>query len=187
MQDTARGVALAFNASAVLRIGGAVFAACPDERLRSLYYRMDAGMRAVWRHLRGSDIHPRVVAEAEDANRALGEQSRALGLPEEFLRGHRDLVATALAHFAGREEASQEDMSARAVETAGFLEAGVGSAQGAVDFERSCQVAAQSLLQGWADDPLSTMRKVRRETGVWALAYQGFVTPVPGAEPDIAD
>ncbi|AXL88550.1 hypothetical protein C4J65_09570 [Streptomyces sp. CB09001] len=187
MQDAARGVALAFNASAVLRTGGAVFAACPDERLRSLYYRMDAGMRAVWRHLRGADIHPGVVAEAEDANRVLGEQSRELGLPEEFLGSYRDLAATALADFAGREEVSQEDVSALAVEAVGFLEAGVASAQGAVDYERSCQVAIRSLLQGWADDPLSTMRKVRRETGVWALAYQRFVTPVPRGNPDIAD
>lgn len=73
-------------------------------------------------------------------------------------------------------------MSARAIETIGSLEAGLGSAAGAVDFERSCQAAAESLLEGWAEDPMSTMRRVRRETGVWApaLAYQRFARPELG-------
>ncbi|MFH8972580.1 hypothetical protein [Streptomyces sp. NPDC017890] len=187
MQDVARGAALAFNASVVLRIGGAVFVACPDDRLQSLYYRVDAGLRAVWRHLRGSDIHPRVVREAEDANRALGEQARALCLPAEFLRGYRDLAAAALAHFARHETVSQDEMSALALETVGFLEAGVDSARDAVAFERSCQAATEALLAGWADDSLSTMREVRRQTDVWALSYQRFVTPEPGNDPDVAD
>ncbi|MEV8242404.1 hypothetical protein AB0R01_01445 [Streptomyces rochei] len=187
MQNAARGAALASNASVVLRMGGAVFVACPDDRLQSLYYRLDAGMRAVWRHLRGSDIHPGVVREAEEANRALGEQSRALGLPQEFVLGYRDLAATALAHFARREEVSREEVCTRALEVVGFLETEVADAQGAVEFERSCQVAVGSLLEGWADDPLATMRKIRHETGVWALAYQRFVAPAPGADPDVAD
>lgn len=71
-------------------------------------------------------------------------------------------------------------MSARAVEAVGFLEAGVGSAAGAIEFERLCQATTESLLQGWAEDPLATMRRVRRETDVWALAYQRFVRPELG-------
>ncbi|MGC9497057.1 hypothetical protein [Streptomyces sp. WG7] len=187
MRGSARGADLAFDASVVLRIGGAVFAACPDDSIRSLHYRVDGGVRAVWRHLRGSGIHPGVVREAEDANRALGEQAQALRLPEGFLGGYRALAAAALARFAGHEAVSREEMSARAVETVGFLEAGAGGAQGAVAFERSCQAATESLLEGWADDPLSTMRAVRRETGVWALAYQRFVTPESRTDRDIAD
>ncbi|MFV0136080.1 hypothetical protein ACLGIH_23205 [Streptomyces sp. HMX87] len=187
MQDVARGAALAYNASVVLRIGSAVFVVCPDDRLQSLYYRVDAGVRAVWRHLRGSDIHPGILQGAEEANRTLWQQARALPLPEEFLAGYHDLAAGALAHFGRNEAVSRDDMSTRATETVGFLEAGVDSAEGAVAFERSCQAATDSLLESWADDPLSTMRKVRRETDVWALAYQRFVRPELGRGHGVTD
>ncbi|MEU4979379.1 hypothetical protein [Streptomyces sp. NPDC021969] len=178
---------MAHQASVALRIGGAVFAACPDDGLRSLYYRVDGGLSAVWRRLRGSDIHAGVGRAAEEANRLLGTRARALRLPEEFLRGYQDLAGAALARLARHEAVTRDGMSARAVETVGFLEAGVDGAQGAVAFERSCQAAADSLLEGWDDDPLSTMRAVRRETGVWALAYQRFVAPDAMAGPDTAD
>ncbi|MBG0853377.1 hypothetical protein I2W78_16355 [Streptomyces spinoverrucosus] len=187
MQDLARGADLAYNASVVLRIGSAVFVACPDDRLQSLYYRVDGGVRSVWRHLRGSEIHPRLVQEAEEANRQLWEQAPALPLPEEFLAGYRDLAAAALAYLDRDEAVSRDEMSARAIETVGFLEAGLDSAAGAVDFERSCQAATELLLESWAEDPLSTMRRVRRETDVWALAYQRFVRPELGLGHGISD
>ncbi|SNT18875.1 hypothetical protein [Actinacidiphila glaucinigra] len=180
MQDLARGAALAYNASMVLRIGSAVFVACPDDRLQSLYYRVDGGVRSVWRHLRGSTIDPRLMQEAQEANRKLWEQAPAFPLPQDFLVGYRDLAALALAYLDRDEAVSRDEMSARAIETVGFLEAGLGSAAGAVDFERSCQAATELLLQGWAEDPMATMRRVRSESGVWALAYQRFVRPELG-------
>ncbi|MET8790422.1 hypothetical protein ACI2LF_40700 [Kribbella sp. NPDC020789] len=181
MQDLARGAALAYDASVVLRIGSAVFVACPDERLQSLYYRVDGGVRSVWRHLRGSEIHPRLLQEAEEANGKLWEQASALPLPEEFLAGYRDLAAATLAHLDRDEAMSRDEISARAIETVGFLEAGLDTAAGAAVFERSCQAATESLLGVWAEeDPLSTMRRLRRETDVWALAYQRFVRPELG-------
>ncbi|MFJ8637402.1 hypothetical protein [Streptomyces sp. NPDC093568] len=180
MQDLARDAALAYDASVVLRIGSAVFVVCPDERLQSLYYRVDGGVRCVWRHLRGSEIHPRLLQEAEEANRKLWEQASALPLPEEFLAGYRDLAAAALAHLDRDEAMSRDEISAYAIETVGFLEAGLDTAAGAVVFERSCQAATESLLEVWAEDPPSTMRRLRRETDVWALAYQRFVRPELG-------
>ncbi|MDA4889454.1 hypothetical protein PFZ55_21430 [Streptomyces sp. MS2A] len=180
MQNLARGAALAYDASVVLRIGSAVFVVCADERLQSLYYRVDGGVRSVWRHLRGSEIHPRLLREAEEANDKLWEQASALPLSEDFLAGYRDLAAAALGHLDRDEAMSRDEISARAIETVGFLESGLDTAAGAVVFERSCQAAAGSLLEGWAEDPLSTMRRLRRETDVWALAYQRFVRPELG-------
>ncbi|MDX3097739.1 hypothetical protein PV417_24885 [Streptomyces sp. ME19-03-3] len=118
--------------------------------------------------------------EAEEANRTLWEQAPALPLPRDFLVGYRHLAAAALAHVGGGEAVSRVEMSARAIETVGFLEAGLGSAEGAVDFERSCQAAAAFLLEGWAEDPMSTMRRVRHETDVWALAYRRLARPELG-------
>ncbi len=47
------------------------------------------------------------------------------------------------------------------------------------DVERSCQAAAESLLEGWAEDPLFTMRRVRRGTDVWVdAAFGASVGPV---------
>ncbi|MFJ6914965.1 hypothetical protein ACIQUX_13535 [Streptomyces sp. NPDC101133] len=187
MQGPVHDAASAHHASVALRIGGAIFAACPDDLLQSLYYRLDGGLSAVWRHLRGSEIHPGVVRAAEEANRVLGTQARALRLPEEFLRGYQCLAGAALARFTRHEAGTRDETGARAVEAVGFLEAGVDGAEGAVAFERSCQAATDSLLEGWAVDPLSTVRAVRRETGVWALAYQRFVTPEAVTDPDTAD
>ncbi|WP_147481277.1 hypothetical protein [Streptomyces shenzhenensis] len=164
----------------VLRIGGAVFVACPDERLQAVYYRVDAGVRAVWRHLRGSGIDPGLVRAAEEANHKLGEHASALTVPVEFVTGFRDLAAAALGQLARLEAVFRQELSTRAVETVGFLEHGLESAMGAVEFERSCQAATESLLDGWADDPVSTMRRVRRETDVWSLAYQRYVRPELG-------
>jgi hypothetical protein len=180
MQDAARQAVLVYSASLVLRIGGAVFVACPDDRLQSVYYRADAGVRSIWRHLRGSVVDPGLVRAAREAGRSLADQASALSVPPEFVLGFRDLSETALAQLEGDETASHDEMAARAVAAVRFLESGLASAEGAVDFERSCQAATESMMAGWTDDPLSTIRRIRRETGVWALAYQRFVRPEPG-------
>ncbi|MFD8448380.1 MULTISPECIES: hypothetical protein [Streptomyces] len=54
-------------------------------------------LSAVWRHLRGSEVHPGVVRAAEDANRVLGTRARALRLPGEFLRSYQGLADAVLA------------------------------------------------------------------------------------------
>ncbi|MFJ1730680.1 hypothetical protein [Streptomyces sp. NPDC088254] len=183
MQETPHGPDLAYSASLALRIGGAVFVACPDERLQAVYYRVDAGVRAVWRHLRGSEINQELLRSAEQANHELVRRASALTVPEEFVTGFRDLAAASLGQLARGEAVSRDELSSRAVEVAGFLESGLQSAAGAVDFERSCQASCESLLGSWADDPLSTMRRVRRETDVWALSYQRFVRPEVSSQP----
>ncbi|MFF4207965.1 hypothetical protein ACFYZE_01085 [Streptomyces sp. NPDC001796] len=120
------------------------------------------------------------MSAAEKANRKLGEQAAALTVPEEFVTGFRDLAAASLGQLARGESVSRQELSTRAVETVGFLERDLGSATGAVDFERSCQATTESLLEGWGDDPSATLRRVRRETDVWALAYQRYVRPELG-------
>ncbi|MGV9629997.1 hypothetical protein [Streptomyces sp. NPDC003487] len=183
MPNAAHRPELAYNASLALRVGGAVFAACPDERLQGVYYRVDAGVRAAWRQLRGSAIDRELLRSAEAANCELVRRASALGVPEEFVAGFRDLAAASLGQLARGEVVSRAELSSRAVEVAGFLEAAPVSAAGAVDFERSCQAACASLLDSWADDPVSAMRRVRRETDVWAVSYQRFVRPQPGSYP----
>lgn len=105
MQDLAGDAALAYDASVVLRIGSAVVSgrASPVPVLPR-----GRGVRSVWRHLRGSEIHPRLLQEAEEANGKLWEQASALPLPEEFLAGYRDLAAATLAHL-DRDEAMSRD------------------------------------------------------------------------------
>ncbi|MFD5905603.1 hypothetical protein ACFWHG_29510 [Streptomyces microflavus] len=180
MQESTHGPALAYSASLSLRIGSAIFVACPDDRLQAEYYQVDAGVRSVWRHLRGSAVSPELVRAAEKANRSLWEQAADLAVPVEFVAGFRDLAAASLAQLSGSQALSHEEASARAVASAGVLEEGMESAAGAQDFERSCQTATNSMLEGWADDPLSTVKRIRRETDVWALAYQRFVRPELG-------
>ncbi|MDG9721344.1 MULTISPECIES: hypothetical protein [unclassified Streptomyces] len=188
MQRSVHGADLARDASVVLRIGGAVFGACPSDRLRSLYYRVDAGARAAWRHLRGSAPHPGVGQDAQQANIELWERASALPLPAEFLTGYRDLATAALVRLYHDETVmSRAETAARAIETVGFLEAGREGAAGAVDFERSCQASSDSLLEGWAEDPLPVLRRLRRQTDVWALAYQRFAGPGHGPGHDTVD
>ncbi|WP_159046577.1 hypothetical protein [Streptomyces sp. XY413] len=75
----------AYGCSAAERVDGALFAACVNDRARQVFYRMDAGIRIIWRSLRGYGLNVHVLDDAARANEALLGEVDYVGISREFV------------------------------------------------------------------------------------------------------
>ncbi|SHI03995.1 hypothetical protein [Streptomyces sp. 3214.6] len=171
--------AVLFGCSSVDRMGGAVFVVASDEeRLQQLYYRVDAGVSAIWRTFRGYELRERLLADAASANERLSSDFPPEWLPREFVADYSQLVRNLFRSLPVAESAVTEtDFSAVALRAAGCLAENVSAAREALEFERTCQEEAMSILSGEGPVEEAVVREIRKRSGVWALEYQRLVRP----------
>ncbi|USQ88784.1 hypothetical protein NFX46_36580 [Streptomyces phaeoluteigriseus] len=171
--------AVLFGCSAVARVGGAVFVVASDEeRLQQLYYRVDAGVSAIWRSFRGYELRESLLADAASANEKFSGEFPPALLPREFMADYSRLARKLFRALpAGQSTVTGTDFSEIALRAAGTLAAGVPAAREAAEFERSCQEEAARILSGDGPVEESAVREIRKRSGVWALQYQRLVRP----------
>ncbi|MFF8973201.1 hypothetical protein [Streptomyces sp. NPDC014995] len=171
--------AVLFGCSAAARVGGAVFVIASDEeRLQQLYYRVDAGVSAIWRAFRGYELRERLLADAASANEKLSGEFPPALLPRDFVADYSRLVRNLFRALPAAEStATEADFSEIALRAAECLAESVPAARGAVEFEQSCQDEAARILSGEGPVEESVVREIRKRSGVWALEYQRLVRP----------
>ncbi|MEV5903612.1 hypothetical protein [Streptomyces sp. NPDC052127] len=171
--------AVLFGCSAAARVGGAVFVVASDEeRLQQLYYRVDAGISAIWRAFRGYDLRESVLADAASANEKLSGEFPPAWLPREFVADYSRLVRKLFGALpAAQSTATGTEFSEIALRAAECLAENVSPARQAVEFEQACQEDAARILSGDGPVEESAVREIRKRSGAWALEYQGLVRP----------